>query len=194
MASYYFLFGKMSKIGQKPIIIPKDVSVTIEKSLIKISGPNGEKVIFLPNQLKISIHEDKLFVTRDNEEKKVKSLHGLYRQLIDNLIQGVIKPWEKRLEIIGTGYNARLQGEDLVLKLGYSHPVVFKKQEEVKYQVMGNNIIVVSGIDKQLVGQVAAQIKSLKKPDVYKGKGIRYFGEKIRLKPGKKAKGVGGIK
>ncbi len=101
------------------------------------------------------------------------------------------KPWQKRLEVVGTGYNVKLQGEDLVFKLGYSHPVVFKKVTGIKFQVEGNNKVIIEGVDKQLVGQIAYQIKMLKKPDVYKGKGIRYEGEKLRIKPGKKAKAAG---
>ena len=182
----------MSKIGQKPIEVPSDVLVKIEEDLVKIKGPNGEKDVFLPAGLTVTLQDNKIIVERVSEQKKVKSLHGLYRQLIDNLIKGVVQPWQKRLEIVGTGYQVRLQGEDLVFKLGYSHPIIFKKQAEVKYQVIGSNTIIVSGVDKQLVGQVAYQIKSLKMPDAYKGKGIRYFGEKLRLKPGKKAKGAEG--
>lgn len=182
----------MSKIGQKPIEVPNNVSVKIEGNLVKIVGPNGEKEIVFPDHLKVNFQEGKILVKRVNEEKKSKSLHGLYRQIIANLVKGVSNLWEKKLEIVGTGYQVKLQGEDLVFKLGYSHPIIFKKQEGLKYQVIGNNTIVVSGVDKQLVGQVAYQIKSLKKPDAYKGKGIRYFGEKLRLKPGKKAKGSEG--
>src|SRR3989344_5586731 len=125
------------------------------------------------------------------ELKKVKALHGLYRTLISNAMQGVVTPWQKRLEIVGTGYNAKMQGEDLALKVGYSHPIVFKKVTGIKFQVDGNNIIIISGVDKQLVGQVAHQIKTNKKPDPYKGKGIRYEGERLKLKPGKKAKTAG---
>lgn len=183
----------MSKIGQQPIEVPSGVSVEIKDNLIKIKGPYGEKSLLLPIGLKVSLKEEKIFIERLSDEKRIKAQHGLSRQLVANFIKGVIKPWEKRLEVVGTGYNAKLQGEDLVLKLGFSHPVVFKKQEGVKYQVIGNNIIVLMGIDKQLVGQVAYQIKSLKKPDVYKGKGIRYLGEKVRIKPGKKAKGAEGV-
>jgi large subunit ribosomal protein L6 len=132
-----------------------------------------------------------LVVKRKNNEKKIRSLHGLYRQLIGNAVIGVEKPWEKKLEVSGTGYTVKLQGEDLVFKIGYSHLVTFKKQPGVKYAVEGNNKVTVAGQDKQLVGQVAYQIKMIRKPDVYKGKGIKYLGEKLRIKPGKKAKAAG---
>ena len=135
--------------------------------------------------------EKNLIIKRNNNEKKVRSLHGLFRQLISNAISGVEKPWEKKLEVVGTGYTVKLQGEDLVFKIGYSHLVTFKKQPGIKYQVEGNNKVTVAGYDKQLVGQVAYQIKMIRKPDVYKGKGIRYLGEKLRIKPGKKAKAAG---
>ena len=135
--------------------------------------------------------ENGLSVKRSNEEKKTKSIHGLYRQLINNAVLGVQKLWEKRLKIVGTGYTVKLDKDDLVFKIGYSHPVIFKKVPGIKFQVEGNNKAVVLGSDKQLVGQVAYQIKILKKPDVYKGKGIQYEGEKLRIKPGKKVKAAG---
>ncbi len=186
----------MSKIGQQPILIDQAVSVSVNEKKIKIKGSVGEKEISLPDGLKAVLKDNYLIIERKKEEKKIKALHGLYRQLIANFVKGVVKPWEKRLEIVGTGYNAKLQGEDLILKLGYSHPVIYKKREGIKFEVVGNNQIVVSGIDKQLVGEVANQIRNLKKPDAYKGKGIRYLGQKIKLKPGKKAKGglAGGVK
>lgn len=186
----------MSKIGQQPILIDQSISVSIKEKNIKIKGNFGEKEIFLPDGLKAILKDNYLIIEKNKEDKKIKALHGLYRQLIANFIQGVAKPWEKKLEIVGTGYNAKLQGEDLILKLGYSHPVIYKKREGVKFNVIGNNQIIVSGIDKQLVGEIADQIRNLKKPDAYKGKGIRYLGQKIKLKPGKKAKGglAGGVK
>jgi large subunit ribosomal protein L6 len=180
----------MSKIGQKIISIPASVTVTIDGKKIDIKGPVGDITFTVPQSLNISKQENNLLITRINDEKKVASLHGLYRQLINNAVIGVEKPWQKRLEVVGTGYSVRLQGEDLIFKIGYSHQVTFKKQLGVKYQVEGNKVIVLS-CDKQLAGQVAYQIKILRKPDVYKGKGIRYEGEKLRIKPGKKVKVAG---
>ncbi len=181
----------MSKIGSKTIEVPSGVTVDVAKNKVTVKGSEGELILIIPNELEVTKKDNLISLKRLNETKKTKSAHGLFRQLVANAITGVQKPWQKRLEIVGTGYNARLQGEDLVLRLGYSHPVVFKKVAGVRYQVEGNNKVVISGADKQLVGQVAYQIKTLKKPDPYKGKGIRYEGEKLKLKPGKKAKAAG---
>lgn len=178
----------MSKIGEKPIIISKNINISLEGEKIKIKGPEGELTIAIPPVLKIEQENDQILIKRLKEDKKTKSLHGLYRQLIYNAVVGVEKLWTKRLEIVGTGYNVKLQGEDLVFKLGYSHPVIFKRPEGIKFQVEGNNKLIVMGVDKQKVGEVAYQIKMLKKPDVYKGKGIKYQGERLRIKPGKKVK------
>lgn len=178
----------MSKIGEKPIIISKAVSLIIDGNKLTIKGPQEEMSFMVPAELTLVKEETSLVLKRKNEEKKSKSIHGLYRQLISNAVSGVEKAWEKKLEVVGTGFTVKLEGEDLVFKIGYSHPVVFKKQPGVKYHVEGSNKVTVSGIDKQLVGQVAYQIKIIKKPDVYKGKGIRYLGEKLRIKPGKKVK------
>jgi len=183
----------MSKIGTKVITLPSQVKIEIQGKKMKIKGPAGEITIALPESLSIVNKENSLILQRASDEKKIKSLHGLYRQLINNAVVGVEKPWEKQLEIVGTGYNVKLQGEDLVFKVGYIHPVVFKKPAGVKFQTEGNNKIKVIGVDKQLVGQVAYQIKMVKKPDVYKGKGIKYLGEKLRIKPGKKAKAAGPV-
>lgn len=181
----------MSKVGEKPIKIENGVDINIEGQNIRIKGPLGELYYNLPDVLKVEKKDDYLFVKRLKEDKKSKSLHGLYRQLISNGVIGVVKKWEKHLKIVGTGYNAKIENGNLVLKLGYSHPVVFNKVENIDYQVKDNTIIIVSGCDKQKVGEVAYQIRILKKPDVYKGKGIQYVGEKLRIKPGKKAKAGG---
>lgn len=181
----------MSKIGEKSIVISSVVNVTIDNNKINIKGPQGEMSFDIPKELTIVREENNLLIKRNNNDKKVRSAHGLYRQLIGNAILGVEKPWEKKLEVVGTGYTVKLQGEDLVFKIGYSHLVTFKKQPGIKYQVEGNNKVTVVGHDKQMVGQVAYQIKMIRKPDVYKGKGIRYLGEKLRIKPGKKAKAAG---
>lgn len=179
----------MSRIGQKAITVPSSMSVQIQDKVnVVIKGIHGSSTIIIPNELSITQEADKLVLKRMNESKKTKSLHGLYRQLVFNLITGVEKLWKKRLEVVGTGYNVKMQGEDLVFRLGYSHQIVFKKQPGVNYKVEGNNKAIVSGIDKQLVGQIAYQIRTLKPPDVYKGKGVRYESELVRIKPGKKVK------
>jgi len=181
----------MSKIGEKPVTLSPAVSLKIENTNVTIKGPQGEMSFIVPKELTLIREENSLIIKRKNNEKKVRSIHGLYRQLIANAVLGVEKVWEKNLEVVGTGYTVKLQGEDLVFKIGYSHLVTFKKQPGIKYQVEGNNKLTVTGYDKQLVGQVAYQIKMIRKPDVYKGKGIKYLGEKLRIKPGKKAKAAG---
>lgn len=181
----------MSKIGQKTILVPSQVSVTVQNNTVTVKGSKGELTITLPKELSVKKEGSEITVIRNNEIKQTKSLHGLYRQLVYNAVVGVETPWTKRLEIVGTGFNVKLQGEDLYMKLGYSHPVIFKKITGLTYTVDGNTKIIVSGCDKQLVGQTAYQIKLARKPDVYKGKGIRYEGEKLRIKPGKKAKAAG---
>ncbi|NCO88441.1 50S ribosomal protein L6 [Candidatus Roizmanbacteria bacterium CG2_30_33_16] len=181
----------MSKIGQKPISISAGVNLQINEGLINVKGPKGEWNGILPRVLELKNKDNQWTVSRKNENKTSKSLHGLYRTLINNAIVGVEKPWQKRLEVVGTGFNVKVQGNDIVFKVGYSHPVVFKSVSGVTLQVEGNNKVIISGADKQLVGQVAFQIKCIRKPDVYKGKGIRYEGEVLRIKPGKKAKAAG---
>jgi len=183
----------MSKIGQKLISLPENVTVTIAKKQITIKGPEGEMQFRVPPGIHLEKNESGVILKTQSEEKKIKSIHGLYRQLIYNAVTGVVKPWEKRLEVVGTGFNVKSQGEDLMFKLGFSHPIVFKKVDGIRFKVEGNTKVIVSGIDKQLVGQVAYQIKLLRKPDAYKGKGIRYEGEILRIKPGKKAKVAGAV-
>ena len=181
----------MSKIGEKPIILSSTVNLTVEENKINVKGPQGEMFFDVPKELNIFRKDNHLIIERKNNDKKVRSIHGLYRQLLSNAITGVEKVWEKKLEVVGTGFTVKLQGEDLVFKIGYSHLVTYKKQPGIKYAIEGNTKVTVSGFDKQMVGQVAYQIKMIRKPDVYKGKGIRYLGEKLRIKPGKKAKAAG---
>ncbi len=176
----------MSKIGEVPITLPPEVQFEIAGRVCTIKGKEGELKITFPSSLTVEVIDKSVSVKKKHDDKQTRALHGLYRNLIANAITGVQKPWEKRLEVVGTGFNVQLQGEDLVLKLGYSHPVNFNHVPGIKLQIQDNNKIVVSGVDKQLVGQVAHLIKAIKKPDVYKGKGIKYEGEKLRIKPGKK--------
>lgn len=178
----------MSKIGERVIEIPAGVEVTVNGKDVHVKGQHGTLSFVAPRTIEIEKKEQSLIVTRKNEDKKSRSLHGLYRQLISNAVEGVLKPWEKKLEIVGTGFNVKQQGEELNLKVGYSHPTIVKKVPTITLKAEGNTTIVVSGADKQLVGQVAHLIKMIKKPDAYKGKGIRYQGEQLKLKPGKKAK------
>ncbi|MCL4374367.1 50S ribosomal protein L6 [Patescibacteria group bacterium] len=181
----------MSKIGETPIGLPAGVTVTVAAGVVTVAGQHGTLTYTLPPALSTEKAGEKLMVKRTGNQKKIKALHGLYRSLIANAVTGVAHPFSKRLEVVGTGFGVKLQGEDLQFKLGFSHPVIFKKVAGIQYQVEGNNKVVVLGVDKQLVGQVAYQIKIIKKPDVYKGKGIRYAGERLRIKPGKKVKAAG---
>jgi large subunit ribosomal protein L6 len=175
----------MSKIGKKPIEIPKEVSVEFKDDEIFIKGPKGELKKKIPSEINAELKEGKIFLSPKFEAKKVKALWGLTRSLISNWIKGVSQGFEKKLEIQGIGYRAELKGESLFLYVGFSKPVEFKIPKGIKIS-LENNIITVSGIDKELVGQTAANIRKIKEPDPYKGKGIRYLGEKIKLKPGKK--------
>lgn len=178
----------MSRIGSKPVAIPSGVQVDIQEDGVVIKGPKGAMTIPVHRKIPVEKKENELVVTRVHETKETKALHGLYRSLYANAIKGVENLWEKKLEIVGTGFNVKQQGEGIVLKVGFSHLVEFPKVEGITLKVQGANKISVSGIDKQLVGEVAYKIKKIKKPDPYKGKGIRYEGEDVRTRPGKKAK------
>jgi len=178
----------MSKIGQKTLIVPQTVTFTVEGSMVIVKGKLGVLTVTLPQGITIEKGKDNTYsVLRRSDSKELKSLHGTFRTLIDNAIVGVEKAWEKRLEVVGTGFNVKMQGKDLVFKVGYSHPVIYKETEGVTFAVDGTNKVIISGRDKQQVGEIAYKVKMLKKPDVYKGKGIKYEGEKLRIKPGKKA-------
>lgn len=185
------LVKNMSKIGKLPIIIPKDVRVSIIDSQVKVVGPKGELVFGFHGQIKVEISEDKVVISRKDETKFTKSLHGLTRSIIANMIKGVTVGHQKTLELIGVGYRAAKQGDDLVLNVGYSHPVIIPKTPGVDMETQENKIIV-SGSDKAVVGEIAARIRKVRPPEPYKGKGIKYFGEIIRKKAGKTVKAVGG--
>ena len=178
----------MSKIGYKEIPLPGSVQLNIENGNAIVKGTKGELSVQIPENISFDNENGTIKVKRVNEKRDVKALHGLFRSMLANAINGVENMWEKRLKIVGTGYNVKMEGEDLFFKIGYSHPVKFKKVPGVMFKTEGSNIIIVSGVDKQLVGQIAYQIKCIRKPDPYKGKGIRYENEVVRLKPGKKAK------
>jgi len=180
----------MSKIGNLPLIVPPSVTITVTEHEVQVKGKGGQLTIPLVYGItcKKEGEGNTYVVSRRNDTKEMKSVHGTLRTLIANAVAGVEKPWEKRLEVVGTGFNVKMQGEDLVFKVGYSHPVVFKKVAGVTFAVDGTTKVIIQGIDKQLVGEIAYKVKMLKKPDAYKGKGIKYEGEKLRIKPGKKAK------
>lgn len=181
----------MSKIGKKIIEIPKDASITIDGKTVRIKGPKGELRFSVPREIELSLQENQLSVLPVSQSKKTPALWGTTRAIIANMITGVVKGFEKKLEIEGVGFKAQMQGNDLVLNIGFSHPVVFKPKEGIKVGVE-KNIITISGISRELVGQTAANIRDFKKPEPYKGKGIKYVGEVIRRKAGKKVAGSTG--
>lgn len=175
----------MSRIGKKPIQIPDNVEIKIDGNKISVRGPKGELQREVRPEIKIEVKDREILVTPQKETKKTKAFWGLTRVLLFNMVKGVTKGYEKKLQIEGLGYRATLEGEDLVLQVGFSHPVKIKKPEGLNFSIE-KNIITVSGIDKELVGQIAAKIRKVRKPEPYKGKGIRYLGEEVRRKAGKK--------
>ena len=175
----------MSRIGREPIAIPAGVNVTIaDGNVVTVKGPLGELTESFNTALTIAVEGDKILVTRPNDEKENRALHGLTRTLVNNMVVGVSKGYEKKLEIVGVGYRVEKQGAKIVLGLGYSHPVVFEEKDGVKFDIPDATTIIVKGINKQAVGQVAAVIRSKRPPEPYLGKGIKYTGEKIRRKAG----------
>ncbi|HLC94300.1 MAG TPA: 50S ribosomal protein L6 [Patescibacteria group bacterium] len=184
----------MSRIGNAPITIAAGVSVHAGKDAVTVEGPEGKVVLPFPSFISIEQEGKVLFVKNSSLTRESAALQGLMRACIANAVAGTGKKWERRLRVVGTGYKVKLQGDDLIFTVGFSHPVVFKKVEGVSFIVEGSSTVVVKGVDKQLVGEVAYKIKRLRKPDPYKGKGIRYEGEQLKLKPGKKAKAAGPVK
>ena len=179
----------MSRIGRMPIAIPAGVTVDIaENNQVTVKGPKGTLERVLPAEMTITKEGEEVKVTRPNDLKKMKSLHGLTRTLINNMIIGVTEGYEKRLEVNGVGYRAAKQGKKLTLSLGYSHPVEMEDPEGIEVTVDGQNLIIVKGIDKEKVGQYAAEIREKRAPEQYKGKGIKYVDEVIRRKVGKTGK------
>ncbi|MBU2575517.1 50S ribosomal protein L6 [Patescibacteria group bacterium] len=180
----------MSRIGKKPIELPEHVKVEINKSSVCVKGPKGELSVALPSKVKLEQKDNQIVVSVPNpENSRQAAFWGLARSLIANAVQGVTEGFEKKLEVNGVGYKVALKGDALILNLGYSHAIDFKVPEGIRASVEGNEITV-SGIDKQLVGETAAQIRKLKKPEPYKGKGIKYSDEVIRRKVGKVVKGI----
>ncbi|GIW60495.1 MAG: 50S ribosomal protein L6 [Patescibacteria group bacterium] len=178
----------MSRIGKLSIALPTGVSVTQANNVVKVTGPKGTMEQMISSRLiKVVVESGAVKVEREDNSREAKSLHGLYRTLVSNMVTGVSKGWVKELEVVGTGYRAALNGVNLQLSLGYSHPVVVSPYAGVSFQVQGNKISI-SGIDKQVVGQMAAEIRAKRKPDPYKGKGVRYAGEVLKLKAGKAKK------
>jgi large subunit ribosomal protein L6 len=175
----------MSRVGKKPILIPQGVQVQIEGKKIMVKGPKGELKRELRPEIKVEVKDNQVRVLPEIESKQTKALWGLSGALVANMIKGVLDGYEKKLEIEGLGFKAQLEGSSLFLSVGFSHPIKIEAPEGIKFSVE-KNIITVSGADKELVGQTAAAIRKVKRPEPYKGKGIKYFGEQIRRKVGKK--------
>ena len=179
----------MSRIGRKPIPVPSGVTVTIDPGVVRVHGPRGELSERIPRDITVSQDGEELTVTRPTDRGEHRALHGLTRSLIANMVTGVTEGFTKRLEIQGVGYRAALRGKDIELSVGYSHQVVIEAPAGVEFEVPQPTRIVVRGASKQQVGEVAANIRKQRKPEPYKGKGIRYEGERVRKKAGKAAKG-----
>lgn len=177
----------MSRIGKKSIIVPTDVNVSMENNICTVSGSKGSLSQKLPDEIKVIIQDGQIVVTRINDDPYSRAQHGLMRSLLANMVQGVSQGFTKQLELVGVGYRATMQGSNLILSVGYSHQVTVPAPEHINFLVEKNTISV-KGIDKALVGEIAAKIRSVRKPEPYKGKGIRYIGEVVRRKAGKAAK------
>ncbi len=177
----------MSRIGRKPIAIPDGVTVAVEPALVSVKGPRGELSQAVSRDMKVVESDGTISVERPSDRGEHRALHGLTRSLIANMVEGVTDGFEKRLEIQGVGYRARLQGKALELAVGYSHPVSVGAPEGIEFEVPAPTQVVVRGIDKQLVGEIAARIRRTRPPEPYKGKGVRYEGEHVRRKVGKRA-------
>jgi large subunit ribosomal protein L6 len=177
----------MSRIGKKPIPVPQGVKIAVEGNTVRVEGPKGQLSQRVPESVSVKIESDVLTVDRSSDHRNVRALHGLTRSLLANMVHGVKDGFERKLEIVGIGYRAQLTGRNLQLALGYSHPVIFPLPDGVQAEIERQVSITLKGADKALLGQVAAKLRALRKPDPYKGKGIKYAEEQIRRKVGKKA-------
>jgi large subunit ribosomal protein L6 len=180
----------VSRIGREPVTIPSGVEIAIDGTEVTVKGPRGTLSQVVPADMLVQIDDGTLTVSRPTDGREHRSLHGLTRTLIANMVEGVTNGYEKRLEIVGVGYRAAIKDNDIEFALGFSHAVLFTAPEGIEFEVPAPTRVTVRGIDKQQVGQVAANIRKLRKPEPYKGKGIRYEGEKVRKKAGKAAKGA----
>ena len=177
----------MSRIGRKSITIPDQVTVAVSKESVAVKGPKGEQVVNLPVKIVVKVEEGLVTVTRGDDQKQTRASHGLGRSLISNAIDGVVSGFSKTLKLVGTGYRVTAKGQNLSLAVGYSHPIEVNSEPGINFKVEGNDTIIVTGINKHMVGQIAANIRKVRPPEPYKGKGIRYEGEFIKIKPGKTA-------
>ncbi len=177
----------MSRIGRKPVDIPKGVTVAVKDGVVTVKGPKGELQEKVHPNITVEVKDQQVLLSRNSEEKRTRALHGLWRALIQNMVVGVTQGYSKKLEIVGVGYRAEMKGTRLNLLLGFSHPILFAAPEGIKIEAPTQTSIVISGAHKQLVGLVAAKLRSFRPPEPYKGKGVKYEGEYIRRKAGKAA-------
>ena len=175
----------MSRIGRMPIVVPKEVKVAYDTSKVEVTGPKGRLLHSLPQGITVSVEDGKILVQRPNDQRTSRSLQGLTRSLIANMVAGVTQGFEKKLEIVGVGFKADVDGKALKLTLGFSHPISFPLPEGIRAEVEKQTLVTLKGIDRQQVGTLAAKLRSIKPPEPYKGKGVRYLGERIRKKIGK---------
>ena len=178
----------MSRVGNAPIAIPNNVEVKIDGQHVEVKGPKGTMTVEVPAPITVAVEENQIVVSRPDDHRKNRSLHGLSRSLINNLVIGVTEGYKINMEIFGVGYRVQQKGKDLEFSLGYSHPILIEAPEGITFSVDGNTKLAIEGSDKQQVGQIAANIRRLRKDDPYKGKGIRYAGEQVRRKVGKTGK------
>ncbi|MBB6451476.1 large subunit ribosomal protein L6 [Geomicrobium halophilum] len=178
----------MSRVGVNPLTVPDDVTITLDGQQVTVKGPKGELSRQFNSDISISLEDGVLTTTRPSDHKDHRSMHGTVRSLIGNMVEGVTKGFEKSLDLVGVGYRATKSGDKLILNIGYSHPVEIKEVEGIEFEVPSNNKVLVKGIDKQLVGAVASDIRSRRTPEPYNGKGVRYTGEQVRSKEGKTGK------
>jgi len=175
----------VSRIGKKPISLPQGVEITVQDNVVTVKGPKGTLSQAIPQGITVSKQDDQIVVERGGDSKQERAYHGLTRALLANMVQGVSAGFERKLELVGVGYRAQLQGKKLVINIGYSHPVEVEPPEGIEFEVPAATKITVKGIDKQLVGQTAAIIRDIRRPEPYKGKGIKYENEVVRRKAGK---------
>ena len=175
----------MSRVGKMPVVVPKEVKISCDVSKVEVTGPKGRLSHLLPQGITVSVDGSKILVQRPNDQRTSRSLQGLTRSLIANMVTGVTHGFEKKLEIVGVGFRADVEGKGLRLSLGFSHPVSFPLPEGIRAEVEKQTLITIKGVDRQQVGTVAAKLRSIKPPEPYKGKGIRYSAERIRKKVGK---------
>lgn len=180
----------MSRIGLEPIKIEEGVSVNIDGRTVNVTGPKGELRVTVPEVLSVEVKDGQILLSRSNDEKFTKSLHGTYRVLVSNAVSGVLNGFEKNLELVGVGYRARMEGTTLVLSLGWNHPIKVEAPEGITFEVPDETKVSVKGADKQCVGEMAAKIRAFRKPEPYKGKGVRYAGEYVRRKSSKAGLGA----